>query len=83
MLKLDPAGNIAWQRAFGGSDNEAAHTIVQTSDGGFVIGGSSLSTISGNRTATNYGNFDYWIVKLDATGTQVWDRSFGGTILTT
>ena len=50
----------------------------QTTDGGFIIGGFSNSPSSGDKTENNRGGNDYWIVKLDASGTLQWNRTFGG-----
>ena len=68
---------IEWQKSFGGGLAEYGGAI-QTSDGGYLIGGGSRSGPSGVKTSPNYGGSDFWIVKLDAFGNQLWDRSFGG-----
>ncbi|MGH8104585.1 MAG: hypothetical protein ACREJQ_08705 [bacterium] len=54
VTKLDPSGNIVWQKTYGGSGNEGGVTIRQTDDGGFIIGG-------GSSTET-------WVIKTDAGG---------------
>ncbi|HEX3047339.1 MAG TPA: hypothetical protein VHY08_21485 [Bacillota bacterium] len=62
VIQLDNAGNIAWQKMFGGSGSDVAYSIQPTSDGGYIVAGSSASTdISG---VTNHGSGDYYIVKL-------------------
>jgi hypothetical protein len=35
--------------------------------------------ISGNKASRNYGLYDFWLVKVDANGNHLWDRSFGGS----
>ncbi|MGH2372833.1 MAG: hypothetical protein ACRDIC_05065, partial [bacterium] len=56
---------IEWQRVFGGSERESLPALQQTRDGGFVLGGLSQSPPGGgNKTAANYGGYDYWIVRL-------------------
>jgi Secretion system C-terminal sorting domain len=79
VVKLDASGVIQWQNALGGYYDETAKTIKQTADGGYIIGGSSESPISGDKTDNNRGEGDYWVVKLDANGTVQWDKTFGGS----
>jgi len=78
VVKLDANGNKQWDRSFGGSSTDELYSLSQTSDGGYILGGTSLSGVSGNKTSPNYGNDDFWVVKLDANGNEQWDRSFGG-----
>lgn len=79
ILKLDVAGNIQWQKSYGGNGHEEPNSIYQTTDGGFLVGGYSYSGISGSKTATNYGSSDGWVVRLDANGNKLWDNSYGGS----
>ena len=76
VLKLDSTGNIQWQKALGGSDREDAWDVQQTTDGGYIVVGRSSST-DGDVTI-NHGGVDYWIVKLNSTGSIEWQRSHGG-----
>jgi hypothetical protein len=69
---------IQWQRSFGGTNGDIASAIRQTSDGGFIIGGYSWSSASENKTSTNFGDADYWLLRLDRNGDKLWDFSFGG-----
>jgi len=77
VVKLDETGSITWQRCLGGSGDDKASSIQQTTDGGYVVAGSSTST-DGDVTG-NHGSSDYWVVKLDATGNLVWQKSLGGS----
>jgi Immunoglobulin domain len=79
VLKLDGNGNKLWERDFGGTNDDELTAIQPTSDGGYVLGGYSTSGISGNKTATNYGGADYWLIKLDSSGNVAWQKSYGGT----
>jgi hypothetical protein len=76
IVKLDSTGNITWQKSLGGSSYDVAHSIQQTSDGGYIVAGESRSN-DGDVTG-NQGGRDYWIVKLDATGNITWQKSLGG-----
>ena len=76
IVKLDSAGTILWQKCLGGSQDDVAYSIQQTTDGGYIVAGYTYS-IDGN-VAGNHGNQDYWIVKLDSTGTLFWQKCLGG-----
>ncbi len=65
-MKLNSTGEIAWQKTIGGFDMEELEAIIQTSDGGFLLGGRSSSSISGDKTENSFGDYDYWVVKLGA-----------------
>ncbi len=79
IIKLDSSSNILWQESFGGESIDNLTDLNQTSDGGFILGGSSLSDSSGNKYLANVGSFDYWIVKLDSLGNQQWQSNIGGS----
>ncbi len=79
IIKLDAAGNIVWNKLLGGDNDEEALSIQQTTDGGYIIAGYSLSSANGDVTATNHGLNDYWIVKLNAAGAITWNKLLGGT----
>jgi len=77
LVKLDANGRKQWDRTLGGNDQEAYTSLQVDSDGGYIIGGVSRSGISQDRTQPKRGMFDYWLVKLDATGTKQWDLAYG------
>ena len=68
-----------WDYRFGGGADEELKSIEQTTDGGYILGGSSLSGISGDKTQASRGSWDYWIVKIDSNGIKQWDATFGGS----
>ena len=78
ILKTDALGNKQWDKSFGGSESDGLLTLQQTSDGGYILGGQSLSGISGDKTQDTKGSSDYWIIKTDSTGNKQWDKDFGG-----
>lgn len=78
VVKLDSLGNITWQKTLGGSGWEEANSIEQTSDGGYIIAGTSNSA-NGDITGNN-GGYDYWIVKISPTGILQWQKSLGGSL---
>jgi hypothetical protein len=71
--------SIQWQKTFGGSDNEDARCVQQTRDGGYVMIGFALS--NNGDVMGNHGGGDFWVLKLDSTGTVQWKRTYGGTDL--
>src|SRR4051812_30988701 len=68
---------IQWQKSFGGSFGEAAYSVIQTFDGGYIVAGGGGSN-DGDFTG-NHGNEDYWIVKLSSSGSIQWQKCLGGT----
>src|SRR6187397_2897138 len=78
VVKLDANGNKLWDKTFGGSADDFLQSVKQTIDGGFILGGWSLSTISGDKTENSKGESDYWVVKIDVNGNKIWDRTIGG-----
>ncbi len=78
LLKLDSAGTIVWQKTIGGSTYDTFSSMALTSDGGCILGGYSESNISGDKTENSKGGYDYWIVKLNSSGTIEWDKTIGG-----
>lgn len=80
VVKMDHTGAIQWQECLGGTVAEFATVVLSTSDGGYLVGGSSSSpTGTGNVTSANHGGWDYWVVKLSSTGAIQWQNSYGGS----
>ena len=79
-VKLDPSGNILWQKSYGGSNTEDAQTIVQSSDGNVYIAAVTAS-VDGNVSGSHNALVnDLWILKLDnAGGSLIWQKCAGGT----
>ena len=77
IVKLTSTGDLDWQKSFGGSSNDWANFIQQTSDGGYIIAGESNS--NDGDVSGNHGDYDYWILKLTSTGQIEWQKSLGGS----
>ncbi|MBW6483759.1 MAG: T9SS type A sorting domain-containing protein [Vicingaceae bacterium] len=77
VIKIDNIGNLLWQKSIGGSLVDDFQKIVAVSDGGYVMIGTSAS--SDGDVSGNYGNWDYWVVKIDSNGTIEWDKNLGGS----
>ena len=77
VIKLDTSGNLTWQKCFGGNNQDTGNSVVQTSDGGYIL---SCNTFSNNgQVSGNHGTTDAWIVKLTTSGEIVWQKCFGGS----
>ncbi len=74
---------INWQKAYGGERNEIAYASVETTDGGFMIVGSTSSKnsfdVKDSRGYEGAGGIDFWIIKTNSTGTIEWSKTFGGS----
>lgn len=75
--KIDKTGTLQWRGYFGGSNNDRSHAVVQSGDGGFVMTGFSES--NDFDISNTQGSYDFWMVKIDANGNLLWERSFGGS----
>ncbi|MBP6643267.1 MAG: hypothetical protein KBA60_12030 [Flavobacteriales bacterium] len=80
IVKLDSAGALEWQRVLGGSGADLGNSVLELSDGGYLVSGSSRSD-DGDLTSHNgtLNQYDAWLIRLDTTGNIVWQRTYGGT----
>jgi gliding motility-associated-like protein len=80
LLKLSAAGNLEWQKRYGGNGLDIANCIRPSSDGGYYIAASSSSNngdITGNHGTGGYT--DGVLLKINASGTLQWSKCFGGS----
>jgi hypothetical protein len=70
VVKLDANGNLQWTKTIGGPASEEGSSLIQTSDGGYAIAGSTKSF--------GAGGDDVYVVKLDAKGNLQWTKTIGG-----
>ena len=70
LVKTDSGGGVVWERRLGGSSEDEGYSVQQTSDGGYVVAGRTLSL--------GAGGSDAYLIKTDADGNPVWERTFGG-----
>ena len=73
FVKTDSSGNMQWNRTYGGSRWDEAASVIQTSDGGYALAGTtnSLSDVT-------YMPHDCWLVKTDSDGNMIWNKTYDG-----
>jgi hypothetical protein len=74
--KIDENGILEWRRYYGGSNNDRSYDAIETSDGNFLLVGTSES--NDFQISNPKGGYDMWIIKIDPKGNLLWERSFGG-----
>ena len=70
LVRTDSNGNQLWSKTYGGPGNDTANSVVEASDGGYVLAGSTDSYGAGKN--------DFWLVRTDSYGTQMWNKTYGG-----
>jgi predicted secreted protein len=60
LVKTDTNGNMQWNQTYGGTNNDQAYALVQTTDGGYALAGYTYSF--------GAGSYDFWLVETDASG---------------
>lgn len=71
LLKIDSDGNLLWEKTYGGARSDSASDIAQTNDGGYIM--------AGYTTPVGSDQADFLVVKIDAAGNMLWNKSYGGT----
>jgi hypothetical protein len=70
LVKTDSSGNMQWNKTYGGAEQDAAFALAATSDGGYAIAGRTGSF--------GVGDSDFWLVKINGTGSTEWSGTYGG-----
>ncbi|MEI8134421.1 MAG: T9SS type A sorting domain-containing protein [bacterium] len=77
VVRIDDAGNLLWQKSYGGSKRDYGYSIAQSQNNHFLLGGYSNS--SDGDIATNHGDDDFLAIEIDSVGKIVWEKTYGGS----
>ncbi len=72
-------GDLDFIATYGGTKNESARAVSATTDGGYAILGYTQS-IDGDILGRTQENFDYWVLKYDASNVLEWSKTYGGSL---
>ncbi len=73
IIKTDSDGNLHWNKTFGGENEDVGYSVLQTSNGGYLIAGETDYSLVG-------GIFgDIWLIKTNSSGDEEWSKTYGGT----
>ena len=78
VAKLSAAGELEWQKCFGGEYSDTGSSIIETNDGGYIFCGITFSENTGDISGYHAGG-DVWVVKISSEGTLVWQKCLGGS----
>jgi len=70
LIRTDSCGNEMWNRTYGGYDTEDGKCVQETSDGGYILLGTTCKFY--------YGDYEFWLVKTDSFGNKLWSEAYGG-----
>ncbi len=71
LVKTDIAGNMQWNKTYGGTHDDWATCMVQAFDGGYAL--------AGYTHWQGAGAYDFWLIKTDASGNVQWSKTYGGS----
>jgi gliding motility-associated-like protein len=77
ILRLDTKGEVLWQKMYGGSLEDYVRAITLTNDGGYYVAGQTQS--NDGDVSGNHGLLDFWIIKINANGNLLWQKTLGGS----
>ena len=76
IIKINALGKLEWKNTYGGDGTDILSEIVISPDGGYLLGGTSNSNKSGDKSQDSYnGTSDYWLIKIDENGNKLWDTT--------
>jgi len=77
FFQVDSKGNKVWEKTFGGQKKDMGHSMITTSDGGYIIVGEKWKN---EKFGNDYSDFpDIWLIKTDSQGNLIWEKTYGGS----
>ncbi|KFC19305.1 T9SS type A sorting domain-containing protein [Chryseobacterium sp. FH1] len=77
ILKLDQQGQKVWEKYYSGNQHDYLSSTIATQEGGFLLAGTSYSSMALDKKEKSYGSSDMWIIKVDENGKEEWQKSIG------
>ena len=77
LIKTDEFGTVDWNMTYGGSNEEKAFSLVEASDGGYALAGTTQFSDLDPHNVDN-GIYNSWLVKTDVDGNMEWNQTYGG-----
>jgi hypothetical protein len=71
LIKTTSSGHVEWTKTYGGTEYDEGAYVRQTQDGGYVV--------VGRTNSFGAGSYDAWLIRTDADGSELWQKTFGGT----
>ena len=78
IIKIDLNGNLLWEKTYGSNGDDECYSIVEADNGDFLLAGISFGS-GFDKSSTSFGNYDYWLMRLDSSGNKIWDKTYGGS----
>ena len=78
VFEIDTNGEILWQKTIGGDNGDSFEDFAATPDGGYIMGGDSASRATGEKEVPNQTFNDLWLLKIDAQGSIIWQKTYAG-----
>ncbi len=77
ILKLNQQGEKVWEKYFGGSRHDYLGVVTSTHEGGFLLAGTSYSSMGGDKKEKSFGGSDLWLIKINENGEEEWQKTIG------
>jgi len=74
-IKYSANGTVEWRKYFGGTNTDTCYAVIELADGYVLAGSSDTNDVD---VTNNKGSYDFWLVKINKSGSLVWEKSFGG-----
>ncbi len=71
IVKTNSVGDLDWNLTYGGSLDDSFSDMIKAKDGGYLL--------SGYTKSFGAGSYDFWLLKVNASGAEQWSQTYGGT----